>query len=519
MLNYIARQETLCDAVENNDEAKVIQLLKQGQGCRPNSQNKLTCLHIACQRGYQKIARHLLDHGFNIHALTKEYKTPLHESVCRGQVAVARELLRRGASTESKDIRSSTPLFVAAQNCEKQMVKLLLEFNASVEAKNALGQSPLHVARTASIIKILASKGLDIDIKGDHGCTPLHCASRDFDVELIKTLLDLGADPTVKNKDGNTPRDLAEPQIWQEDKTALDLLREAEKRFDQNPASNSKDYKNMAGNSEDVPVVNQFIVADMSKDSKKSAEKKLETPGVSGNQTQKETSRKDQNARPECNNANSTTQSATYQLEKTIKDRCLGDISDKELGRIAGVLDKKQAKQLRRMVPKASTHRIEEDEKGNCRNQYFQLLKVVQSRNRKMYFADFKKRIKLTRSSLRQMSHQERICMEIEIEKFQLTKIKITNLRLTTVLSMVVSKHYYMLGIELGLASETMNEIHELTEELLSERCHQTLRKAKERFPRKTCADIVRAIANLEHDYHRAMELLVQSKHYPIRYQ
>ncbi|XP_033754838.1 serine/threonine-protein phosphatase 6 regulatory ankyrin repeat subunit B-like isoform X2 [Pecten maximus] len=499
-------QEALCHAVENKDEQKVIKLLKLGYKCHPNSCNKVTCLHIACQRGYLAITRHLLDHDFNIREQTKEYRTPLHEAVDRGHVAIAILLLQRGASTKCKDIRSDTPLFVACKNGDKQMVNTLLEFNANVDAKDAIGQSPLHAARESNIIKMLASRGLDIDNKGDHGNTPLHCASRDYDEQLIKTLLDLGADPTIKNKDGKTPRDLAEPQTWQHDKTALELLREAEMTFDPEHVSDLNNHKNKIGNKKDTNTLT--VVVDMGE--RKETDEKIGT--------QRALKKSCQKTRPE-HKMKSNHQTASYKQCETNKERCLEDISDKEMGRIALALERKQAKKLRRMVPWTLKECTAENERGNCRNEYFQLLKIARYRNRKMTLENFKKKIALTKPHLNQMSHRERISMEKEIENLQLTKIRIENLRLITVLTTLARKEYYLLGIELGVSSEAMDEIHALRMDLLAERCHQTLRKTKERFPKKTCADVVRAMANIGLDYHKAMELLVQSEHYsPIRY-
>ncbi|XP_069112901.1 uncharacterized protein [Argopecten irradians] len=505
-------RDALCNAVENLDEDKVIKLLKLGYTCHPNRRNKVTCLHIASQRGYLKITQHLLDHGFNIHEKTKEYKTPLHEAVDRGQVEVARLLLQRGASTECKDTRSDTPLFVACQNGDRQVVKTLLEFNANVHAKDAYGRSPLHAARESNIIKMLAKKGLNIDITGSHGDTPLHCAARDYDKMLIKTLLDLGANPTIKNKDGNIPRDLAEPQTWQPDKTAIHLLREAEQTFNLQHVSGADRQRNKSVHNEDKRPSTAVTKMDEQLNER---EVKIRTQTTANNSDKKKPPmRTDKRIRAEIKH-----QTANYKKDMSKKDRCLGEVSDREIGRIALTLDQKQAKKLRKMVPKQMKHRISENEKGNCRNEYFHLLKTACFRNREMAFDAFKKRISLTKPDLHQMSREEKKSMEKDIEKLQLSKIKIENLRLITVLSMVASKDYYLLGIELGLSSEAMDEIHDLQGDLLRERCHQTLRKTKERFPKKTCADVVRAVANIGHDYVKAMELLRQSEHFsPIRY-
>ncbi|XP_060083841.1 protein phosphatase 1 regulatory subunit 12B-like [Ylistrum balloti] len=505
------KEGALCSAVENKDAEKVLDLLKLGHKCHPNSRNKVTCLHIACQRGYLDITRHLLDNGFNIGDLTKDYRTPLHEAVDRGHVPVARELLKRKASTELKDIFSHTPLFIACENGDTQMAKTLLQFGANLQAEDAIGQSPLHKARASSIIKILVEKGMKVNTKGDRGNTPLHCASSDYDAELIKTLLSLGADPTIRNKDGKTPRDLAEPQSWQSDQTPLKLLREAEWRFVPKNAGDKDEDKNETVKSEgEIPPT---VTTTMEKNTKD--KEKVETQRASNKPQQENISGQDKNNRLKCQrNKKTSHQTAAFKQEKAKAERWLKDVSDWEMGQIASVLNKKQAKLLRKLVPVTLKHTIGEDERGNCRNEYFHLLKGAQLRNRKMSFDIFKRKIALTRPYFEKMSEQEKTSMEKEIERLQLNKISIRNLSLVSRLSMVGNREYFLLGIELGLSSESMAEIHSLIQESLAERCHQTLRKTKERFPKKTCGDVVRAFANLGLDYRKAMELLEGSEHY-----
>lgn len=52
--------------------------------------------------------------------------------------------------------------------------------------------------------------GSNINEKGYHGRTPLHCASRNYNVSnSIIELLNRGADITVKDDFGDTPLDIA----------------------------------------------------------------------------------------------------------------------------------------------------------------------------------------------------------------------------------------------------------------------------------------------------------------------
>jgi len=93
-------------------------------------------------------------------------------------------------------------------------VKLLLETGTKeeikkyVEYKSKLGDSPLHLASIEGyleIMKLLIFHGADVNSKNDSGNTPLIWASKFGDLEIVKLLIDNNADVISKNKDGKTP--------------------------------------------------------------------------------------------------------------------------------------------------------------------------------------------------------------------------------------------------------------------------------------------------------------------------
>jgi ankyrin repeat protein len=93
-------------------------------------------------------------------------------------------------------------------------VKLLLETGTKeeikkyVEYKSKLGDSPLHLASIEGyleIMKLLIFHGADVNSKNDSGNTPLIWASKFGYLEIVKLLIDNNADVISKNKDGKTP--------------------------------------------------------------------------------------------------------------------------------------------------------------------------------------------------------------------------------------------------------------------------------------------------------------------------
>ena len=76
----------------------------------------------------------------------------------------------------------------------------------------ALGDTMLHFAAEygdADEIEVLVAAGVNVNAIGDIGNTPLHSAALMGKDACVKRLLELGADPTVRNEFGETAEDWA----------------------------------------------------------------------------------------------------------------------------------------------------------------------------------------------------------------------------------------------------------------------------------------------------------------------
>ena len=83
-----------------------------------------------------------------------------------------------------------------------------------INDRDGYGQTALHYAvchhDAVPLVSILAECGaqLDPDRQGD-GWTPLHLAAMFDKIAVVLKLLEFGADPTVKARNGETPEDVA----------------------------------------------------------------------------------------------------------------------------------------------------------------------------------------------------------------------------------------------------------------------------------------------------------------------
>ena len=150
--------------------------------------------------------------GYNaIHALAGRGYPFLFETDKHSDEAETRRcfkmVLQAGGKIGQIDNRGCTPMHIAA---DPIAVECLLDVGASPNITNRAGETLLHKTRNEGILQILASRA-DINAKTEHGgFTPLLSALKEvftadkFKINKAISLLDLGADPTMVDNEGNS---------------------------------------------------------------------------------------------------------------------------------------------------------------------------------------------------------------------------------------------------------------------------------------------------------------------------
>ena len=145
-------------------------------------------LGTACKEGNLTKIKRFIFKGANInHRVPSSKHFPLGTATHFGHLDIVKYLLKKGARINARTKNDWTPLYIAAQKGHTEIVKHLLKKGALVNPR-------------AFAVNEYAA------VYGATGSTPLHAASK---YAIVKALLEAGANPNIKDANGNTPADCA----------------------------------------------------------------------------------------------------------------------------------------------------------------------------------------------------------------------------------------------------------------------------------------------------------------------
>ena len=213
----------LIPATDNLETSRL--LVEAGADVNARTEAGDSALIVAARRaGAARVVEYLLDKGANIKASTKDGATALHRAAECGDVDMIRLLLEKGADINAQRKSGRVPLASAVVFGHGNAVRYLL----SKGAKTNLGNMGLERAvfqGNVEIVKALLEAGTEVKKSGNQVFTGLGgpepilvlaCFSYNADPQIVKMLLDRGADPAAKSQQGRTPLELARERGYEE---------------------------------------------------------------------------------------------------------------------------------------------------------------------------------------------------------------------------------------------------------------------------------------------------------------
>ncbi|GMY35927.1 potassium channel AKT1-like isoform X1 [Fagus crenata] len=185
---------SLCFAALRGDDLLLHQLLKRALDPNESDNNGRTALHIAASKGSENCVLLLLDYGAKPNSRDSEGNVPLWEAMLGGHEQVVKLLLDNGANLHSGDIGQFACTAVEQHNL--------------------------------NLLKEITCHGGDVTRPKSDGRTALHVAVCEDDIEIVKFLLDQGADIDKPDSENWTPRTLADQQGHEDIKIIFESSRE-----------------------------------------------------------------------------------------------------------------------------------------------------------------------------------------------------------------------------------------------------------------------------------------------------
>ena len=183
-------------AAQEGHEAVVEALIEHGADVNMLDKNGRGALHFATQSNDLETVSILLDHHGDPGKYDDCYNvTPLHLACERGYVRIAEALLRHGADS-NESARALPPLVYAVAHKRTDCVELLLKYAADPNCEDARGNSVLHTAVAngdATSMRLLLSHGASVTEAASRDNDTLVCVSAMLgDFECLQTLIQAG---------------------------------------------------------------------------------------------------------------------------------------------------------------------------------------------------------------------------------------------------------------------------------------------------------------------------------------
>lgn len=194
-----------------------------------------TPLQLASLYGNAESIKLLLVGGAKLNIRDADGNTPLHIAVWYRHPENVSEILKEAPEIDAINTEGYTPLHLAVRRPDNEKaIELLLQEGADMNILDPIGRNVLLVSvgsHQKGYIGLLVSKGINIHSQDNDGNTAMHYPFINvlknkmylpYSKEFVKILMEEGADPHIKNKEGKSPMDMA---LEAADNELIDLLK------------------------------------------------------------------------------------------------------------------------------------------------------------------------------------------------------------------------------------------------------------------------------------------------------
>jgi ankyrin repeat protein len=205
-----AGRTALYFAIDGRQEHSAERLLAAGADPNLPDDAGKTPLHVALAQRSRRLIELLLNSGADPDGSPDSLETPLMEAIRRADAGTTLRLIRAGASLERTDRWGHTPLFFVQGQSAAKLLPLLLDAGADPDHRTLDGDTLRHRALRVGDEKLWRALTPPDDERetilqrGRLSDTPLIAAAEGRNVNLVRRLLKLGAEPGATNDFGHS---------------------------------------------------------------------------------------------------------------------------------------------------------------------------------------------------------------------------------------------------------------------------------------------------------------------------
>ncbi|XP_076470566.1 transient receptor potential cation channel subfamily A member 1-like isoform X2 [Babylonia areolata] len=196
-------------------------------------ESSLTPLHIAVSIGNMQMVAALCEFGADINSCDELGRSVLHVALLSGAGDIALYILNRSPDVLDKGLGLGGQFLLhEVCRCTKHAAEIttrLLEHGCSLHQSSHHGNQALHEAlcwENLDVVRVLLEHGADPNVPGELNALPLAIAARTGHIQMAKLLLAAGADINGAHSKGDS-NFRYEAEEWEEEEGKASPLREA----------------------------------------------------------------------------------------------------------------------------------------------------------------------------------------------------------------------------------------------------------------------------------------------------
>lgn len=205
------------------------QWLTTGTDLNQQDDDGYTPLHHACENGFEDIVQKLLDNKAKVNSLTKaSLLSPLaclvigridNKMTESAFIKIIGILRKAGGEINRTTEEAVPPIKAVIARGNMELLDLFMSLHVHIFVEDSDKRNMLHhIAlnpneNSLAITEFLIQRGLEINAQDSDGNTPLHLAISPYQKDVVKHLINSGADSEIKNWKGISPKSMVQQNL------------------------------------------------------------------------------------------------------------------------------------------------------------------------------------------------------------------------------------------------------------------------------------------------------------------